>query len=327
MHLDPAAAERHLIALLRGSATAGPSPELTALAFHHGLGGPVALALDDAPALARHELAHRRGLHWLSRIAAPLQSSAVRFAVLKGLPLGERLYRPFYLRSSTDIDILIEPSHRAAAHAALQSSGYRAADSVAHAIQRTLGHDSTYLHPSGPPVELHDRLHLNFGVRPATRPLLDRAAPFQLSNGLSVLVLHPVDEFVHLASHAAAHRWDMQRWNYDLVLFLRRYPDLHWPAVHQRCLQLRLLSSVLATCSILRASWDVDVPLASFATSRYQAVAPVAARLRHAEWTGGYSRRAAILRDEMRLCDGPLESFRYARRVLLAPLMRRVLGG
>lgn len=319
----PAEQEARLIAILRGAPPSGDLTQLRQSALFAGVAGPIALALGDSESLAIQELSHQRGLLWVTRIGRALDAASVPFLVLKGVPLGERYYNPPYLRTYSDLDFLIDPANFPAAHAAILALGYTPSQSVPSQTTLLLGHDATYEHPSGPLLELHVRLHSLFGIRPDARPFLAASIPQQLTNGYTVRVLNPEDEFVHLAAHAASHRWCQARWVYDIVLLLNHQPSLDWPRIAASTGALRLWPTVLLTCALLQSEWQCAVPLAALVPSRFRRAQQLLPSVRYSQWDGSNWFKFAYLLKETALCGGPVQKFRFLVHGLTYPLLRR----
>jgi hypothetical protein len=320
----PVDQEARLVALLRGIPVPGGSDDLMAAAVAGGVPGPIAYLLRDSRALAVQEMRHRHALHWLRRAGVALDHAGVPFAVLKGAPLSERYYRPGFLRSCGDLDLLIDPGDFSPAQQAILAIGYHPSSSVPNLTTRILGHDATFVHPAGPAIELHVRLHSHFGIRPAAGPILARTVRQSLSNGYSVRVPEPVDEFVHLAAHAVSHRWREPRWLHDLFLLLDRCRDLDWQAVAERTTELRLWPSVLLTCAVLESEWATRVPLADLAARRYRRAQALLPAVRRSTWAGSGMEKSIYLLRETRLCDGPAEKLRHLARGFTYPVLRRL---
>jgi hypothetical protein len=314
--------EKRLIAYLRG--VSGEAAGLRAVAAAGGVAGVVAYRSGDRETAAVQELTHQRALHWLGRVGRALDQVGVRFVALKGAALGERYYRPGYLRACGDIDILIDPGEFGRAEAAVRGLGYRPSAKAPGLTTRVLGHDAAYDHDAAPMLEMHVRLHSFFGIRPDAGRFLDRAVEQRLSNGYGVRVLDPVDEFVHLAAHAAAHRWIEARWAYDLYLLLEERGDLDWEAVARRTGELHLWPAVLLTCAVLETEWERRVPLAELAGAGYGRAVALLPRVRREVWAGTNAAKMRQLWRETVLCEGPAEKVRLLLRGVSYPVLRRL---
>lgn len=323
----PVEQEAQLIALLRGQSRVENPAELQEAAAQAGVAGPMAYLTGDARTLALQEMNHRRGLHWLRKVGEALDAAEIPFLVLKGFPLSERLYEPGYLRHCGDLDILIEPKDFARAHGVALAGGYTPSVTYPHLTTRILGHDAAYDHRTAPSLELHLRLHSNFGIRPAAAPFFERAEAQTLSDGYRVRALGRVDDFVHLAAHATAHRWSKLRWLYDIYLFLRRHPDLDWDTVAARTEGLRVWPAVLLTCAVLETEWETAVPLAGLAPGRYREARALLPRVRHVAWEGSNAEKTRLLIQELALCGGPVEKVRHLVRGFTYPVLRRLREG
>lgn len=75
--------------------------------------------------------------HALRRIGEAFDRGGIDHAVLKGCAVRELLHQPPYLRSATDIDILVRPAQRSQAAEVLAALGYRCIDPGASAHEAT----------------------------------------------------------------------------------------------------------------------------------------------------------------------------------------------
>ena len=165
-------------------------------AIWHRVSDWIHAALERAGALER---VHRRTRHWLvsaharhrtrtdlllgalAPLAAALDSAGVRFIILKGFPVAERLYGSVYLRPQDDIDILVPRQDVARACAALTACGYR--EKRLSALSRFVASTFEYsvsLHSGAVALDLHWR----FRHRPAYR--IDYAAVWDTRSTASV---------------------------------------------------------------------------------------------------------------------------------------------
>lgn len=323
----PAEQEARLISLLRGQSAVGDPAELREAASRAGVAGAIARLSGDERTLAVQEMSHRRGLHWLRKVGTGLDAAGVRFVVLKGFPLSERLYEPGYLRHSGDLDVLIDPRDFSRAHAVALANGFTPSETYHGFTTRMLGHDAAYDHASAPSLELHVRLHSRFGIRPAAAPFLERAVWQTLSDGRRVRVLGRADDFVHLAAHATAHQWSKLRWLYDLYLFLERNAEMDWDEVARRTAELRVWPAVLLTCAVLENEWGTVAPLTRLAGGRYGEAKALLPRVRYMEWEGSNADKTRLIFQELALCGGPMEKARHLARGFSYPLLRRLREG
>lgn len=75
--------------------------------------------------------------HAQRRLGEAFDQAGIDHAVLKGCAVRELLYEPPYLRSATDIDILVRPAQRTRAAEVLAGMGYRCIDEGASAHEAT----------------------------------------------------------------------------------------------------------------------------------------------------------------------------------------------
>jgi hypothetical protein len=153
------------------------------------------------------------------RLVEALDKAGARAVVLKGVALSSRLHGRLGLRTSRDIDLLVQPSAVAAALDVLDGLGFRPAQPLDRrtlpALMRRrkdielLGKDGSQI------VELHWRLFDN----PHLMPLPDGppARSATLSGELSCLVLEDSFNLLYLANHGAQHGWSRLKWLADFA--------------------------------------------------------------------------------------------------------------
>ena len=157
--------------------------------------------------------AHIRGSHQLalvSQATTTLAAVGVDAVVLKGLPLGQRLYGDPFVRCMSDIDLHVPSAQRVRAAATLRGLGWRSVDGMApwHETWSTAAAGCEYH------LELHSLL--------ASDHLAHLRAPAPLSARLEIggveLPVH-VGDFVapYLAAHLATHQLPPLLWLVDFA--------------------------------------------------------------------------------------------------------------
>lgn len=141
-----------------------------------------------------------------------LDARGLPTVVLKGLPLGERLWRDRLLRPTTDLDLLVEPDRLAEAAAAARGSGWVPLPGSVRDGDDS--HHLRFLRDGAVVLELHSRLTAGGH---SVGSLVGRSIPWSGSGGFSCRILAPVDEAVHLAAHAALHGLGRLGWLVDVA--------------------------------------------------------------------------------------------------------------
>jgi hypothetical protein len=96
--------------------------------------------------------------HHAGRVMKALRAAGIEGAVVKGETFARRIYPQTWLRTFTDIDVLIFPAHRAKASELMQELGF-AAVGWADRAGKDYAEDKWYLAgPMGVDVELHTNL-------------------------------------------------------------------------------------------------------------------------------------------------------------------------
>jgi hypothetical protein len=136
-----------------------------------------------------------------------LSAQSIRVMPLKGLWLQEFVYGADAERSTTDVDVLVEPgcyepARRLLARASWQLSGQDVSE-------------STYVPPGLPlPLDLHARLYTPGAFRMPPSELFARGRPDEAVFGVPVVLPDPLDVLSHLVGHAlksgSAYRGDGQ---------------------------------------------------------------------------------------------------------------------
>lgn len=177
----------------------------------------------------------------LKEIAKCLQTSAIKYCLLKGPVLGDRLYGSSALRPSKDLDILVMPEDVVGVTRLLQKLGFKLEKTIPEGddsnLKRVLKcQQHLQLYDGKSEIELHWRLfHPKYGARPQfnTARLLQHTVNHDL-DGVLVPTLPPDDELLYLILHGASHYWYRLRWLHDIFLYSEIYPDMNWIKVGER---------------------------------------------------------------------------------------------
>ena len=164
------------------------------------------------------DLRGERQLDVLRNTLASLAGRGVNAVVLKGLPLGARLYGDAFVRCSSDVDLYVRAADRSTAAATLGALGWVREDGVApwhEAWKRSTGDETEHL-------ELHSLLvcdHL------AHLPVPTPTVAHLEVGGVLVPVLDGSFLPVYLAAHLATHQMPPLLWDVDFATLWTSLPD------------------------------------------------------------------------------------------------------
>ena len=156
------------------------------------------------------DLHGERQLDALRGTLAGFTGRRVDAVVLKGMPLGARLYGDPFVRCSTDIDLYVPAASRGAAADALRALGWFREDGVApwhEAWARRKGGDTEHL-------ELHSSLVSDHLTHLPVPPL---TIAYRDVGGLSVPALDGPFLPSYLAAHLATHQMPPILWDVDFA--------------------------------------------------------------------------------------------------------------
>ncbi|MGH7702973.1 MAG: nucleotidyltransferase family protein [Gemmatimonadales bacterium] len=183
---------------------------------------PARLHLQATQSRARSLVA--RTTPQLVELAAAMERLGASWLILKGLPLGYRLYPSPACRPARDIDILVGREHLTGAETVLRDLGYHAASRI-----DPLLHHREYRRPCRDGedlVELHWSAHLPGFGGPPPAIVLQKRREIAL-DGLTIYVPGAEEErdllLRHFVKHASAHAILLL----DLLLHLGEAPYRH----------------------------------------------------------------------------------------------------
>jgi hypothetical protein len=308
-------------------ASASTTGGLTALWHRHGVFALAATRLVSlVPELADEltdELEVRIGInrrHALlnieitRRVIGSLADGGVRAVPLKGPSLAERIHGDMGLRGSADVDVLVSKADLTPAVAALISAGYVPLEDIELEDRPLLHYALRPRTGSGPPVELHWRVHwyeAEYGNR-----MVERTPPSQ--DGVPRLA--PPDELAALLLVYARDGLHGLRQPADIAAWWDRYGDRLAPGALGEILDAhpRLVRPLLA--SLHQVSSLMGVPGQELAGARHpDRRTQLACRL--SSWTlaPDFDQLEAdrVLIDYFLGPDG--DGLRFVRRHVLAP--------
>ena len=286
---------------------------VAALARRHRVAFPLLQGMQArAPGLAsgieprlkrtRERTAHR-GLAQivaLKRATGLLAAADIPCLVLKGLPLGQRLYGHPLARSAQDIDLLVSPRTFQAAERVLLENGWRRVEPSfpeTPARNRWYGrfrHEHVLAGPGGL-LELHRRLsHNPFYIDVPFESLLAGSVQVEIG-ALSFRTLGQEDDLVYLMCHGARHYWKKLVWLCDVAVVLASMEPERLERVSARCRQAGLSSILASTLLLCGAALHVRLP---------RGAAPLPAGGRRAAWIARFSERTWRDEDTSRFSGG-----------------------
>ncbi len=172
----------------------------------------------DLLAGRRRSLAHGlRQLEAMQRATAALAGRGVPALVLKGLPLGQRLYGHPFGKSSVDIDLLVPPNDFATAGRVLSEFGWRrtppdfpATPARTRWCERVL--DAHVFIGPGRKLDLHGNLLGNpFLFDPPFAELHADGAAVDVA-GCRFWTPGDAHQLLYLACHGSLHGWERLQW-------------------------------------------------------------------------------------------------------------------
>lgn len=214
----------------------------------------------------RDALRGLRQLDAMKRVTAALDAAGIRSLVLKGLPLGQRVYRDPFVKSSIDIDLLVPGDDFDAAAGALRALGWRR---VMPAFRETparmrwyasVEKDHEYVRADCK-IELHRRLLRNRFLFDPSFELLDAGAATVEVGAHRFRTLGDADLLLYLACHGALDCWRRLKWLCDFAALLRVMADDAVGQAVARGREGRLEHTVAAALRLCREELHVEPPI------------------------------------------------------------------
>lgn len=203
------------------------------------------------------------------RIAEKLDAAGVRFLLIKGLALSIQLFDQPTVRSSNDLDLLVEPGAGPRVDSVLASLGYvrpaedRAKGAVAGYEAKEIGHVHR---DTGMLVEIHARLTDNEDLfAPDFESLWEARETLQVG-GQPIATMGRGHLPTYLAAHGAKHSWSRLMWLVDLAALTGTPAAIDEALADAR--QYQLEPMMLHTLSMLHRWLGHPVPPAVLAQAR-----------------------------------------------------------
>jgi hypothetical protein len=172
----------------------------------------------------------------LRRVLRTLTAAAVDVLVLKGPAVAHTVYPRPDLRPYGDLDLFCRAADYDRLYRALTAAGY-VPDAGAQTLRPTRsaieGYDERGF--SSATRQVHIEVHcslLEFGMTERHQGAFWGQAESLHSDVVTMRILAPAHQFLHLAAHLHRHAYERLIWLIDLDLFIRRYGALiDWRAV------------------------------------------------------------------------------------------------
>ena len=288
-----------------------------------------AVAADLARRRMRQFARGRRQIEAMRQATASLADRGIPALVLKGLPLGQRLYGSPFAKTSTDIDLLVSPECFTAADRTLRERGWQR---LAPAFRETPARARAYFalekeHVFGGPgglLELHRRLLRNPYLFDAPFASLQANSATVEIEGHAFRTLGDADQLLYLACHGSLHYWQRLKWLCDFGALLA---CVDGEAVEQAVARGRSqrLDGVIAAALVLgREALGVEPPPATGALRARDPRTRFIAALSRRTWTPRSGVRSVVREAAMRLGrlfigSGMRYALREASRNLMQP--------
>lgn len=218
-----------------------------------GFSGSVPVfVLGELGSYARNNTVHNLILaQALLGIVGTLREQGIEAVPYKGPVLASTVYGDVSLRSSKDLDVIVQPKDVSRAALSLATLGYAP----------TGGDPNGHFHQSFVHTETRVMLELHRGVLRRSvfwTPLTVEKLWPRLSEipflGRSVLSFSPEDTLLLLCLHGSSHAWQGLTWICDVAEYLRAHSGLEWETFLQTAKQARLLRMTLLG---LKLAYDV----------------------------------------------------------------------
>ena len=247
-------AAHHRVAtlFLKGLRSAGLAPADTTV-------GP-----DLARRRERDVVRGMRQLDAMRRATTGLTARGIPVLVLKGLPLGRRLYGDPFAKSSVDVDLLVAPDAFTAAGRTLRGLGWRrTSPAYRETPARMRWRDALKAHGFvglGGAVELHRRLLPNpFLMNPPFESLQARAGAVDIGR-CRFRTLGDADQLLYLACHGSLHYWRRLKWLCDFAALLGAVDDGAVEQAFTAARRERLEGVVVSALRLCRQALHVAAP-------------------------------------------------------------------
>jgi hypothetical protein len=195
-----------------------------------------------------------------------LASESIDHVFLKGPLLSHVYYNDITVRTSKDIDVLIQSKDFLKADEYLLNNGYQKSENYSNLTSDQLhllfksGNEVEYFHPqTGVQVEVHWRLFRNKSLFSKKMDLIFRSKEFVTFKNVKYPVLGEEDLFLYLCIHGGRHGWLRIQWLIDIfyihqqsesIALIKMYEDAKKEDLHLYVLQPFVLMAKLFSIEI-----------------------------------------------------------------------------
>lgn len=184
------------------------------------------------------EIEYRQNTFMMLKLSAEIDlinrlfsEEAIKVLFLKGPVIAHDLYGDISLRTSSDLDFLIQIKDLQRAEKILMEMGYIKNDYIKSVLNdwKWRHHHFAFYHPQKRiKLEIHWRLNPGPNAEQSFNELWKRKRNSNLTN-TNVFYLGKEDLFVFLISHGSRHGWSRLRWLLDIHYLLHK--DIDWNLV------------------------------------------------------------------------------------------------
>lgn len=200
----------------------------------------------------------------LARVGKLFTDAGIPMMPLKGVALSQELYGDPCVRSSADLDILVQPDDIEKAEEILIQAGYRHAlgfhsmgERQKNHIINTLHHHEYINDTRQSHIELHWRSYL--WTRDQITALWETCSSSTwLNAGLSQLSRE--HNILFLADHGARHGWLSMKWLSDLAMLMQDLPVNDWLSLHEKAAFFDLQRIIVQTTTLLEWFYGMEPP-------------------------------------------------------------------
>lgn len=200
----------------------------------------------------------------LARVGARFVSAGVDILPLKGVALSQKLYGNPCIRSSCDLDILVQPEDVSRSEELLIELGYRhelGFDEMnerqkLHKIETTHHHE--YLNDiTGIHIELHWRSY--YWTKEQAAALWSTSGSSSWLN-LGLRQLTTETTILFLMDHGARHNWSCIKWLSDVAMLVENLSEQAWYSLLDRAVFFDLKNIVIQTATLLQWFYCLELP-------------------------------------------------------------------
>ncbi|MFJ7937148.1 nucleotidyltransferase family protein [Peribacillus sp. NPDC096622] len=159
----------------------------------------------------------------MEQVSKLFTENQISLIFLKGPVIAADIYGDISLRTSKDLDILIQINDLKKAEELLLTQGYKREEGSKTIYEwKWNKHHVTYFHlQKGIEIELHWRLHPSPTKEPSFNELWERKRVSMITS-YPVYFLGKEDLFLYLVTHGARHGWFRLRWLADIDQIIRK---------------------------------------------------------------------------------------------------------